>query len=228
MSPQWILFNSKIVGFYQFPKVGFIQHYRLTCSMWPFHGFSNVLSIIECYCCEYYIPIFTWICANSGFLLNNVEWWHVIGRSWAFLPHRVKVTDIWLTIMCDFKGLFTLKTLRILANITCTGILTVQLIHVLDGYINPTITRTFKKEVPLHDMDFPLVIKVCVIPGFNQTALQEMGYHDTYGVTFLVKVGSTNLCLDGLDTPSNQEQLRVWKRYLNTWAISSLKIWSPM
>ena len=62
--------------------------------------------------------------------------------------------------MCDFKGLFTLKTLWILANITCTGILTVQLIHVLEGYINPTITRTFKEEVPLHDMDFPLVIKV--------------------------------------------------------------------
>ena len=83
--------------------------------------------------------------------------------------------------MCDFKGLFTLKTLWILANITCTGILTVQVIHVLEGYINPTITRTFKEEVPLHDMDFPLVIKVCVIPGFNQTALQEMGYKDTWG-----------------------------------------------
>ena len=75
--------------------------------------------------------------------------------------------------MCDFKGLFTPKTLWIIANITCTWILTVQLIHVLEGYINPTITRTFKEEVPLHDMDFPLVIKVCVIPGFNQTALHN-------------------------------------------------------
>ena len=30
----------------------------------------------------------------------------------------------------------------------------------------------------LHDIEFPLVIKICVIPGFNQTALQEAGYSD--------------------------------------------------
>ena len=30
----------------------------------------------------------------------------------------------------------------------------------------------------LHHIDFPLVIKICVIPGFNQTALQEAGYSD--------------------------------------------------
>ena len=29
-------------------------------------------------------------------------------------------------------------------------------------------------------MEFPLVIKICVVPGFNQTALRELGYKDTY------------------------------------------------
>ena len=82
--------------------------------------------------------------------------------------------------MCDIKSLFSLKTLWILANITCTVILTVQLSVVFEGYIKPTITRTWEKDVPLQNMDFPLVIKVCVIPGFNHTALQEMGYQNTW------------------------------------------------
>ena len=29
-------------------------------------------------------------------------------------------------------------------------------------------------------MEFPLVIKICVIPGFNQTALQELGYKEAF------------------------------------------------
>ena len=29
-------------------------------------------------------------------------------------------------------------------------------------------------------MEFPLVIKICVVPGFNQKALREVGYEDTY------------------------------------------------
>ena len=32
----------------------------------------------------------------------------------------------------------------------------------------------------LEDIEFPLTIKVCAIPGFNQTALYEEGYEDTY------------------------------------------------
>ena len=82
--------------------------------------------------------------------------------------------------MCDIKRVFTLKTLWMLANITCTIILTVQLSIVFEGYISPTLTRTWEEEVPLENMNIPLVIKVCVIPGFNQTALQEMGYRETW------------------------------------------------
>ena len=70
---------------------------------------------------------------------------------------------------------FKIKTIWILINITCTVILAVQLVHVLMGYLKPTTTRTWEKEVPLQSMDFPLVIKVCVNPGLNQAALQELG-----------------------------------------------------
>ena len=83
-------------------------------------------------------------------------------------------------MLCDIKQLFTMKTLLILANIAFTVILAVQLSHVLEGYFKPTTTRTWEEEVPLKDIDFPLVIKVCVIPGFNQSALIEMGYDNTW------------------------------------------------
>ena len=49
-----------------------------------------------------------------------------------------------------------------------------------NGFFKPTITRTWEEEVLLKDMDFPLVAKICVIPGFNQTALYEVGYVDTW------------------------------------------------
>ena len=78
------------------------------------------------------------------------------------------------------KQLFTLKTIWVSANIVFTVLLAVQLSHILQGYIKPQTTRTWEEEVPLHSMEFPLVVKVCVIPGFNQTALQEVGYKDTF------------------------------------------------
>ena len=78
------------------------------------------------------------------------------------------------------KRILKIKTLWILANFVCTAILTVQLGHVLEGYIKPTITRTWEEEVPLQDIDFPVVIKICVVPGFNQTALYEVGYDGTW------------------------------------------------
>ena len=78
------------------------------------------------------------------------------------------------------KKILKIKTLWILANFVCTAILTVQLGHVLEGYIKPTITRTWEEEVPLQDIDFPVVIKICVVPGFNQTVLRELGYYDTW------------------------------------------------
>ena len=67
-----------------------------------------------------------------------------------------------------------------LANLVFTALLTVQLTQVLGDYIKPQITQTWEEEVPLGTMEFPLVIKICVVPGFNQEALQEVGYEDTY------------------------------------------------
>ena len=83
-------------------------------------------------------------------------------------------------MMCDMKRFFTIKTLWVLANIAGTIILSVQLAHVLESYIRPTVTRTWEEEILLKDIEFPLVVKVCVAPGFNQTAIHEAGYAGTW------------------------------------------------
>ena len=98
-------------------------------------------------------------------------------------------------MICDLKGLFTLKTLWICANITATAFLTAQLGHVLEGFFKPTITRTWEEEVLLKDMDFPLVAKICIIPGFNQTALYGVGYDGT--VNYFVGQSRFNYSLYG-------------------------------
>ena len=78
------------------------------------------------------------------------------------------------------RQMLTLKALSVLANIVFTAFLTVQLARVFEDYIKPKTTRTWDEYARLEDMDIPLVIKICVIPGFNQTALEKLGYYDTF------------------------------------------------
>ena len=42
------------------------------------------------------------------------------------------------------------------------------------------MTHTWVEERDLNDMDVPITVKVCVSPGFNNIALQEVGYSDTW------------------------------------------------
>ena len=78
------------------------------------------------------------------------------------------------------RQMLTIKTLSLLANIVFTAFLTIQLARVFEDYIKPQTTRTWDEYARLEDMEFPLVVKICVIPGFNQTAVREQGYYDTF------------------------------------------------
>ena len=49
------------------------------------------------------------------------------------------------------------------------------------GFMRPTLTNTVVEQLDLKNMDFPLVVKVCVKPSFNNTALEEAGYDTTWG-----------------------------------------------
>ena len=68
----------------------------------------------------------------------------------------------------------------IAVNVLCALILIAQLGSVLSNFINPTVTHTWEKDLTLENMEFPVVFKICVIPGFNTTALKEAGYEDSF------------------------------------------------
>ena len=80
--------------------------------------------------------------------------------------------------------------------------LLVQLGSILwNGYIRPSVTNIVVEEIKGKDMDFPVVLKICVTPGFNKKALNKAGYDDMwtylngrskYSSTILVWAGHTN------------------------------------
>ena len=65
-----------------------------------------------------------------------------------------------------------------LINIACVLAAIVQLGFILESFIKPTLLNTSVKEIDLQDIDFPIEIKICAQPGFNETALKEMGYEE--------------------------------------------------
>ena len=65
-----------------------------------------------------------------------------------------------------------------LINIACISAAIVQLGFILESFIKPTLLNTSVKEIDLQDIDFPIEIKICAQPGFNETALEEMGYEE--------------------------------------------------
>ena len=88
------------------------------------------------------------------------------------------------------RDLCKLNTLWVLANIAFTALLLVQLANILEGYIHPQTRHTWEKKEPLQNIEFPLVIKICVKPAFNQTALKEVGYKDTF--SYIVGVNDSD------------------------------------
>jgi hypothetical protein len=68
----------------------------------------------------------------------------------------------------------------ILVNLSCTAALLVQLASVLEGYISPKETRTHTVERQLVDLGSPVIISICVKPGFNEVALRQAGYRNAY------------------------------------------------
>ena len=56
----------------------------------------------------------------------------------------------------------------------------IQFVHLISNNIKPTITNTNMAEKELKYIGFPLVIKMCVRPGLNETAINKAGYKNSY------------------------------------------------
>ena len=78
---------------------------------------------------------------------------------------------------CNMK-LFncTVKWATGLSFLFCLCAFSIQMFGLLKHFFAPSMTNTYVEEMPLVDMDFPLNIKICVRPGLNTSALDDLGY----------------------------------------------------
>ena len=58
----------------------------------------------------------------------------------------------------------------------CMVAFLVQLWGILSSFVHPTLTNTRVEEVSFKDIDFPFVIKICIEPTMNRSAIVEAGY----------------------------------------------------
>ena len=69
------------------------------------------------------------------------------------------------------------KWVDMVVKLLCVAAVIVQLGFNLKGFLHPKLPTTQVHDVALKDLDsFPLIVKICAQPGFNQTALYEVGY----------------------------------------------------
>lgn len=66
-------------------------------------------------------------------------------------------------------------------NSVCLVIFIVQALQLVFQYRNPLFTATSVEYRRLRDIEFPILFKVCVNPGFNSEKLSQYGYSDLVG-----------------------------------------------
>ena len=96
----------------------------------------------------------------------------------------------------------------------------------LKHFFAPSMTNTYVEEMPLEDMDFPLNIKICVRPGLNTSALDNLGYsgpsYYIYGLNKFNQsvIGWGGYNDEGMMTKSAKEVIKLsrheWNDYLPT------------
>ena len=68
------------------------------------------------------------------------------------------------------------KSFWLIINILCILAFLVQISLITYGYLVPDKTHTFSYKQDLHQMEFPVLFKICVVPGFNDSQLKKEGY----------------------------------------------------
>ena len=72
-------------------------------------------------------------------------------------------------------------SLWFVVNITCVLAALTQLFFIMMGFINPNQLNTDTSELALQDIDFPLDIKICAEPAFDENAIAQAGYGNQWG-----------------------------------------------
>ena len=78
-------------------------------------------------------------------------------------------------------------------NLICLTAFTVQFGNILQGYIDPQQTNIRVSERNI--TTFPLVFKICLSPGLNESAIKEAGYWS--GIDYFQGISKYNSSLVG-------------------------------
>ena len=73
---------------------------------------------------------------------------------------------------------FPKMSLWFVVNAFCVLATLTQLVFIIASFINPDELNTVTSELALEDIDFPLDIKICAEPAFNDAAILDAGYGD--------------------------------------------------
>ena len=66
-----------------------------------------------------------------------------------------------------------------LIRVGCLLAFLAQISILIYDMINPTRTLIATQKVDFADIEFPLVFKVCIKPGYNETELRNLGYRNS-------------------------------------------------
>ena len=79
-------------------------------------------------------------------------------------------------------GIFVSRHPYFLVNVLCCLAFLAQICYVLKNNIDPNERQTHinVQEKQLKDMDFPVILMICMNPGFNITAIDEAGYNGIF------------------------------------------------
>ena len=86
----------------------------------------------------------------------------------------------------SMEGMFQLlkriaaKSPRYLIRCVCLLAFLVQTTTLIAGMVSPKDTVIKTQKIDLAEIDFPLIFKVCVKPGFNETQLKILGYRNSH------------------------------------------------
>ena len=64
--------------------------------------------------------------------------------------------------------------------LVCLAFFGYFMVKLVLSYINPNTLKTTIAQKSLADMDFPLVFKLCVKPGYDLEGLNALGYGDIF------------------------------------------------
>ena len=73
-----------------------------------------------------------------------------------------------------------MKVLLLLSTSLFVAIFFLQFYNISENFYNPSKTRTSKHHEDLIDMEFPILLKLCIKPGYNWEKLQDYGYESDF------------------------------------------------